>query len=437
NDSEIGEIEIYLTNTLVYEDLYKTFYNDILTIIIVNVSLILTLLISLRIVLVAPLLTVNKFIDEVGGGDLDRKAPLEVIERNDEIGHLAQGIERMKSDLQKNICELKKNEEQYRLVAGNVADVICIFNIKKLRYTYVSPSVERLTGFTAEEIMSGPLEKITDAASFDRLFALLADELENDIHRPADRSRLLQMPQYRKDGSTIWVEFNIKFIRDKDGTPVDILGVTREITDRKLAEDALRDSEQKFSIAFNLSPAAMSIKDRKTNNYLTVNKGFTSMYGYSMDEVIDRSPSDLGIWENSRQYADRETELNEKREVKNFEFDFRRKDGSLGKALNSAKIVDLGNKESIVSISYDITQSRKLEVQLRQAQRMEAMGTLAGGIAHDFNNLLTIILGNTIMALTKASSASVAVTEAFERGKKVELALDRMKSTIECPDGPA
>src|SRR5208337_1204423 len=136
---------------------------------------------------------------------------------------------------------LRASEERYRLLAENVTDVIWVMNLD-LHYTYVSPSVMRLRGVTAEEAMAEELEETLTPRSLEVARTTFAEELRKESmpHKDLFRSRTLELEQICKDGSTVWTEVRATFLRDSEGRAVSILGVTRDISERKRAEDSLR-----------------------------------------------------------------------------------------------------------------------------------------------------------------------------------------------------
>jgi PAS domain S-box-containing protein len=135
---------------------------------------------------------------------------------------------------------LKKSEGRYRLLAENVSDVIWTMDLE-LNHTFISPSVTRMRGYAVIEAMAQPLDEALTPASLDVLKRFLSDELEPGKPKEKDpaRSRTLELEMYRKDRSAIWTEVTVTFLRDADGTPSGLLGVTRDISDRKEAERAL------------------------------------------------------------------------------------------------------------------------------------------------------------------------------------------------------
>ena len=208
----------------------------------------------------------------------------------------------------------------------------------------------------------------------------------------------------RTDGTVGQVDLRITPRLAADGTVEGHVVVARDVTERKLIQNALDLSELKYSAAFHTSPDAVNLNRLSDGLYLDISDGFTSTTGFTRDDVAGKTSAEIAIW------ADRETRnqlvagLGADGVVHNLEMRFRRKDGSLGDALMSARVIEVDGEPCILSITRDITdrteaekrfraERRMLEEQLAQAQKMEAIGRLAGGVAHDFNNLLTAIRG--------------------------------------------
>ena len=166
-----------------------------------------------------------------------------------------------------------------------MTDVIFTMDLN-LRYTYVSPSVLRLRGVSAEEALAEDPETTLAPDSARAARRILAEELSRESSRRADpfRSRKLELQQMRKDGSTVWTEVTATFLRDKDNKPIGILGITRDIHDRKLADEALRISEARYRELFenaNDAIATFDIKGRVTS----INRAAERMLGYPKEEV--------------------------------------------------------------------------------------------------------------------------------------------------------
>ena len=158
------------------------------------------------------------------------------------------------------------------------------------------------------------------------------------------------------------------------------------------AEAALRESEEKFRLAFHTIPLAINLNRVADGVYVDINEGFTHLTGYSREDVLGRSSLDLSIWVDP---ADRERlvrGLTTSGFVSELRARFRRKNGEVGTGVMSARVMKVNDEDVILSITRDITAELDLEERYRQAQKMEAIGRLAGGVAHDLNNLIIPML---------------------------------------------
>ena len=129
---------------------------------------------------------------------------------------------------------LQENERRYRLLTEHLTDVICTLDMD-LRFTYISPSVTDMLGYSVEEMMAEPVKKVLTPASFE-----VARKTLEEAQTAAEPEDRLELELNRKDGSTVWTEVKTAFLRDEDGQPVGILGIARDITERREAEQALR-----------------------------------------------------------------------------------------------------------------------------------------------------------------------------------------------------
>ncbi|MGD0972340.1 MAG: PAS domain S-box protein [Desulfobaccales bacterium] len=142
---------------------------------------------------------------------------------------------------------LQESEKRYRLLAENVSDVIWTMDLD-LKFTYVSASSKLMAGYPPEEVMAMNLEQLLTSASLELAKKTLAEELSLEQQgEDPQRSLTLELEHIGKDGSLIWTEAKVTFLRDSQGRPVGIQGVSRDISARKRSEEALRKSEENMA----------------------------------------------------------------------------------------------------------------------------------------------------------------------------------------------
>jgi len=183
-------------------------------------------------------------------------------------------------------------------------------------------------------------------------------------------------------------------LRAPDGSVAGTLGVSRDITDRKQAEEEIQRERVFFDRLVETAPEGIAITDTQ-GRVMRVNAEFVRMFGYGADEAVGQSIDNLVAPPARQEEARAMTASAGQGKTNLLETVRRRKDGTLvDVSLIDAPILIAGKQEAVYAIYRDITERKQAEAQLRQSQKMEAIGELAGGVAHDFNNLLTGILGN-------------------------------------------
>ncbi|HTT71979.1 MAG TPA: 7TM diverse intracellular signaling domain-containing protein [Anaeromyxobacteraceae bacterium] len=173
-----------------------------------------------------------------------------------------------------------------------------------------------------------------------------------------------------------------------------------------LSERRLGESEERFRVAFETSPDAIALNTLENGVYVAINPAFTRITGWRAEELVGRSSLEISMWADPGDRARLLDEVSRRGAATNLEFSFRYKDGTLASGLLSARVIQLQGQDCLLSITREISalkaaehERARLLDELRQAQKMEAIGRLAGGIAHDFNNLLTIIRTNASCSL--------------------------------------
>jgi two-component system cell cycle sensor histidine kinase/response regulator CckA len=238
------------------------------------------------------------------------------------------------------------------------------------------------------------------AQIFDRVLATgRSEELEYSLDVPAGKR---------------WFLARMNRIPAADTEQYTLCLAVRDVTDRKHAEEKLRASEEKFSKAFHLGPDAITITSLEDGRFIEVNDNYLRLTGFTREEIIGRTSVETGFWVNPKDRQHVVSLLKRSGEVRDLEIRLLIKSGELRIVQMSAHSIELAGQSCMTAIIRDVTDRRALEVQLRQAQKMEAVGRLAGGVAHDFNNLLVGILGYSELLKKKLTQQSSQLRMANE-----------------------
>jgi PAS domain S-box-containing protein len=193
------------------------------------------------------------------------------------------------SDRKRAEAALLESEAKYRLITDNTAETITVLDLD-LKFTYISPSIFRLRGYTVEKALQQTLQQIMTPESFTKIQDVLAEEMALEASGRADpkRSRTLELQEYHKDGSVIWVENSLSFLRDQQGNPIGFLAVSKDINERKQAEDRIH---YQADLLQNVSDAIIATdRDGRIQMW---NRAAERIYGWKADEAIGRIFHDL------------------------------------------------------------------------------------------------------------------------------------------------
>jgi PAS domain S-box-containing protein len=277
---------------------------------------------------------------------------------------------KLRMDKERAEASLRKNEERYRIITENMKDTVWIMDMD-FRTTYISPSVVAARGYTLEELQEMPIEKHMTPESIKIAVDTAAKELTPErLEDPnVTISWTADYEYYRKDGSSFMSEITITLTRDADGRPEGFLGVGRDITERREAEWAVRESEQRYrELVENIADIVYIADDR--GNVLFVNGAAERFFGYSREKNIGRSFVDFlvpasfetatGIFK--RQLAGEE--------VGTFELDFYDNDGTIRTLETKEKLIWEGDRViEVHGIGRDVTQRKRAVETIRESER--------------------------------------------------------------------
>jgi PAS domain S-box-containing protein len=295
--------------------------------------------------------------------------------------------------------ELRAKEAQLRALGDNLPGGMTYQVARKpdgsLRFLYVSAGVEHLHGVTAAAVLANPSE-LFDLLLPEDVPALQAAELESRTNKTP--FRMVARSRRRPDGAIRWLEF-ASAPRDLPDGSVVWDGIQLDVTERHLADAAVRQSQQRFSHIFDNSPIPITLSNLNDGKFIAANDSFLRFSGYAREEVLGRTSLDLNLYTDPSQRAVILDRLRRDGRIHGLELPFRTKSGALCDNMLWLETLTIDAERFLLVMALDVTeqkaaerQQKELEEQLRQAQKLDALGTLAGGIAHDFNNILGAII---------------------------------------------
>ena len=304
------------------------------------------------------------------------------------------GSERNHKNIEHNIMlrlesvEREEDVKRFRMALDSSADSVYIIDPERMRFLDLNETAYTSLGYTKEEMLGMGPQDIKALISTDALKNIFAGLFEQG------RIDMLETVHARKDGAEIPVEIFLRAAEDNAQKKI-IIASVRDISERNKHEERI----QMLSKALEASAEAVIITNTKgVIEY--VNPAFSEITGYSYDEAIGETPSMLkSSAQDSAVYQELWESISQGNIWSGALVD-RKKDGSFYHVLMSVSPVfnHEGEITNYIANQRDVTEYKHLEEQFRQAQKMEALGTLVGGIAHDFNNMLAAITGNVYLA---------------------------------------
>jgi len=295
---------------------------------------------------------------------------------------------------------LQEAEKRYRQVVENATEIIYTVN-EKGNFTYGNPAGLKVTGYSLQELRELNYTDLVVPDHRERVSQAYVNQLRE--RRPTS---YIEFPLFSKAGEIMWFGQNTSLVIE-DGKVVGFHIIARDITERKRAEELLRESKARFQELFNETPVGYHEVDAE-GRIFRVNRTELEMLGYTAEEMLGQFVSKFTVEEKTPQQPVLTNLANIVSSTQGFERTYQRKDGTTIPVLIERRVIREANGKvkSIRSTIQDITERKraeeereKMQAQLIQAQKMESIGTLAGGVAHDFNNLLTTIQGYAQLAM--------------------------------------
>ena len=279
---------------------------------------------------------------------------------------------------------LRQSEREYRGLFENAHDAILIFDPESEIVLEVNQRACEVYGISRSEFVG--LSLATISSDVERGRKVIKETLERGM------SHDFETVQRRGDGTEMFLHINASVV-EYNGK-IAIQSINRDITEQKRAEEALRQSEERFSKAFHSSPAALSITLLEDGRLLEVNAAFLRMTGFSREEVIGRSTLELGLWDSQHRLTMAKA-LREHGPIVDFEIKFRKKSGEIRDALLSVELIQLGLGEpSVLGIAQDVTERNRAEEALQSYPRqlIEAQEAERQSIARELHDQIGQVL---------------------------------------------
>jgi PAS domain S-box-containing protein len=302
--------------------------------------------------------------------------------------------------LRKREEELRESEERFRTAFMNAAVGITLVTPDGI-YREVNPAMARILGYEPQELVGKRVADFTHPDDLERRAKFLDDLLSGRIPWGEQERRFIH-----KDGSTVWVRIWASVQRDSAGNPLHFISLVQDITAQRRAENALRESEERYRNLVEMLPEGLWVQ--RNGIILYVNPAMVRLLGASREEeLLGRSIYDFVHPDSRDSVRERTEKVQEKGvTVPLKEQKYISLDGSVVDVETLATAVPFHGERAVLAVYRDITERKRQEQERKRleerflvAQKMEAVGILAGGVAHNFNNLLMAIQGNASLML--------------------------------------
>lgn len=264
---------------------------------------------------------------------------------------------------------LRESEKKYRLIAENMGNIITMLDMD-LNFIYVSPNIEKTVGFSVEEYLQMNVSQTMTPESLELVLKTFEEEMSLEITGSVDpqRSRVIELEEFHKDGSTIWMENILSFIRDEDGRPVSILAVSRDITEKRRTEAELEKNRKFLSDIIENSGSLIFVKD-VNGKYILTNSRWETATGLKRENTLGKTDLELFADPMGKQFKENDVSVIESGEPLYVEETLEKN----GKKFffHSIKFPlrnESGDITGVCGMSTDITEIKLAEEKLRKSE---------------------------------------------------------------------
>ncbi len=344
------------------------------------------------------------------GGDLNARANLA---GHTELATLGQAFDQMVEQVAQGQRTLAMSEEHYRLLFNAGDDAIFVSQFlddgRASRLIAVNDVACLRLGYSREDLLKMDTLDVVAPEEHGRIPWL--------INAPSDGEKFLyETFHVTRDGRRIPVEANVH-VFDMNGH-LTVLTMVRDITQRRQAEQKLRESEEHFSKAFHANPDIMSISHMSDGRFVDVNETFLETTNYQRSEVVGHTATEIGLWVELKEQDAVLQKLKDEGHVSNIEAQFRTKSGALRLALFAGELIEVGGETCLLAASKDITERKRIEEQLYEEKERAQVTLQAIGdavITTDAQGRVELLnpVAEALLGCKTAQARNVAVTSLF------------------------
>lgn len=319
----------------------------------------------------------------------------ELVAANEELAMTNEELADTNYELHKEIVarqlaekELKKTNEKLlklALIVESSDDAIISKTLEGIISSW-NNGAEQIYGYSAGEAVGKHISILVPPENAGEISSIIEKVQKGERVQHYETTRL------RKDGSRFHVSISVSPVKDFEGRIIGASTIARDITQRKLMEDALRSSEERFAKIFEYSPAIISIQSLEEEKYVEVNKRFEELTGYGREEVIGRTPVELDIWKNNRNAKDVLGNLHKGLRVE-YEGESLNKKGESAYLSVLVDVIYINGVKHILTVAMDLTEKNKMQAEMNRLDRLNLIGQMAAGIGHEIRNPMTAARG--------------------------------------------